>query len=365
MAKKRIAIIFGGKSAEHEVSIRSARNVLAALNKDKYEPVLIGIDKEGAWRSGSGSTALLETSDPRLLALNANSDREVTLARSGGAVSLVDAKGGGDLGSVDVVFPVLHGTNGEDGTVQGLLKLAGLPFVGPGVLGSAACMDKDVTKRLLRDHGVPVVPWITLRSGEPLSADRVAKELGFPCFVKPANAGSSVGVSKVDSPEALPDALNEAFRFDRKILIERGIKGRELECAVLGNRDPKASVPGEVIPTDSFYSYKAKYVDEKGALLEIPARLSDRDKKRIMEAAVKAFIAAECEGMARIDFFISESDELFVNEINTIPGFTDISMYPKLWEVSGLPYADLVDRLIDLAVERHEEESRLKTSYDF
>ncbi len=372
-------ILFGGKSAEHEVSIRSARNVLAALDPSKYEPVLVGIAKDGSWRSGDSSRALLESGDGSLRAL-VSDDAPVALVpapRNGGAASpggacgpaaLIDLESRSPVESVDVVFPVLHGTNGEDGTVQGLLRLADIPFVGPDVLGSAAAMDKDVAKKLLRDAGIPVAPWVTLRSPAPgkdleIPLRTIREELGYPCFVKPCNCGSSVGVSRVESEAGLAAAIHEAFRFDRKILVERGIKGRELECSVLGNRDPVASVPGEVIPKGSFYSYEAKYVDEDGAALEIPAKLSEADAARVRDMAVRAFTALECEGMARADFFLADSGELLVNELNTIPGFTSISMYPKLWEATGLPYAALVDRLIELAIERHAETRGLMTSY--
>jgi D-alanine-D-alanine ligase len=385
MEKKRIAILFGGRSAEHEVSIRSARNVLAALDRDKYEPILVGIAKDGSWRSGDSSRALLESGDGSLRALAAD-DAEVALLPSraadepgsGSAVArslspgqgavLMDLERRRPMDRVDVVFPVLHGTNGEDGTVQGMLKLAGIPFVGPGVLGSAACMDKDAAKRLLRDAGIPVAPWLTLRSPPPgraleIPVREIGRDLGYPCFVKPANCGSSVGVSKVHSEEELGSAIEEAFRFDRKVLVEKGIRGRELECSVLGNREPLASLPGEVIPRDDFYSYQAKYVDENGAALEIPAKLEKSDIARVQDMAVRAFLALECEGMARVDFFLADTGELLVNELNTIPGFTSISMYPKLWEASGIGYAELIDRLISLAIERHAEEERLRMSY--
>jgi D-alanine-D-alanine ligase len=371
MGKKRVMILFGGKSAEHEVSIRSARNVLAALDKDKYEPVLVGIAKDGSWRLGASSRALLSSTDSSLRALSAD-DAAVTLVPAvetgDSRAALIDLEKRQASEAIDVAFPVLHGTNGEDGTVQGLLKLAGIPFVGPGVLGSAACMDKDTTKRLLRDSGVPVAPWIVLRSPGPgkeliLPMAELRERIGFPCFVKPSNCGSSVGVSRVETEAGLSAAVEEAFRFDRKILIEKAIVGRELECSVLGNRDPIASLPGEVIPKGAFYSYQAKYVDEDGAALEIPAKLSAADTERIRALAVKAFIACECEGMARVDFFLDQDGEFIVNELNTIPGFTSISMYPKLWEATGMGYAELVDRLVSLAIERHEEEARLRMSY--
>jgi D-alanine-D-alanine ligase len=264
-----------------------------------------------------------------------------------------------------VAFPILHGPFGEDGTVQGLLKLADIPFVGAGVLGSAAGMDKDVMKRLLRDAGIPIGKFITLRGGPanaPSFAD-AAGELGAPFFVKPANMGSSVGVSKVYDEDGCRAALDEAFRFDSKVLIEENIPGREIECSVLGNDNPAASLPGEVRPSKEFYSYEAKYIDSNGAVLEIPAKLPPETVRRVQELAVKTFQTLECQGLSRVDFFLRDSGEVIVNEINTMPGFTKISMYPKLWEASGLGYRELIDRLIQLAIERFNAEKGLATSY--
>ncbi len=356
--KIRVGILFGGRSAEHEVSLRSAKNVYEALDKEKYEPILIGIDKRGKWLLENRSRFLLESG-------NANQEETgesvALVPQSDGAITNFERPSAGE--KIDVVFPVLHGTFGEDGTVQGLLKLANIPFVGAGVLGSAVGMDKDVAKRLLRDAGIPIAKFKVFRGNDEISFDAVSEGLGVPLFVKPANLGSSVGVHKARGEEEFRAAVKDAFRYDRKILVEEFIKGREIECSVLGNEEPIASLPGEVIPKHEFYSYEAKYIDEDGAALEIPAKLPEETIKRVQDLAARAFKALECEGMARVDFFLKENGDLFVNEINTIPGFTSISMYPKLWEASGVSYSELVDRLIMLAIERFKKESRLKTSY--
>jgi len=264
---------------------------------------------------------------------------------------------------IDAVFPILHGPFGEDGTIQGFLKLADIPFVGSGVLGSAAGMDKDVMKRLLRDAGIPIGKFLTFKNHEhsPSFAE-IEAVLGIPFFVKPANMGSSVGISKVNNESAYASALKDAFLYDTKILMEEFIPGREIECAVLGNEEPIASIPGEVIPSHDFYSYDAKYLDENGAALEIPAKLDDKTAKQIRELAVKVFQVLCCEGLSRVDFFLKKNGEIIVNEINTMPGFTKISMYPKMWEASGISYTELITRLIELAIARFEKERKLKTS---
>src|SRR3989338_5248040 len=356
--KIHVGILFGGKSAEHEVSLRSAKNVYDALDKEKYEPVLIGIDKRGKWLLEDRSRFLLESGN---VGQEEKGELVALVPQSDGAVTNLERPG--EREKIDVVFPVLHGTFGEDGTVQGLLKLANIPFVGAGVLGSAIGMDKDVMKRILRDAGIPIARFKTFREGDTLEFQEIARALGVPLFIKPANLGSSVGVHKARTEEEFRAAVRDAFIYDRKILVEEYIKGREIECSVLGNEEPIASLAGEVIPTHEFYSYDAKYLDENGAALEVPAKLSGEIMKQVQDMAVRAFKALECEGMARVDFFLKENGDLFVNEINTIPGFTSISMYPKLWEVSGISYRELVDRLIMLAIERFEKESRLKTSY--
>lgn len=364
MSKKiRVGILFGGKSAEHEVSLQSAKNVADAIDKNKYEVSLIGIDKSGRWLLPNQSQFLLNESNPKLIKLNNENEQSVTLIpQSGGELTnLTDVE---SRTSIDVVFPILHGPFGEDGTVQGLLKLANIPFVGASVLGSAIGMDKDVMKRLLRDAGIPVAKFLVFKKGGAVDFETVSKELGLPLFIKPANLGSSVGVSKVKNKEEFDKAITDAFQYDTKILIEETIVGREIECSVLGNQDPIASVPGEILPSHEFYSYEAKYIDENGAALKIPADISEKEKEQIQELAIKTFKTLECEGLGRVDFFLKESGELVVIEINTIPGFTKISMYPQLWEASGISYTELIDRLLQLAIERFDREQGLKTAFD-
>ncbi|ETW98952.1 MAG: D-alanine--D-alanine ligase [Candidatus Entotheonella factor] len=360
--KLRVGILFGGKSAEHEVSLQSAKNVIDALDQDKYEVVLIGIDKQGSWLLNDTSQFLLNSQNPQLIKLNQSNDSVTLVPQGGGALTHLTTNQADT--ALDVVFPILHGPYGEDGTVQGLLKLAGVPFVGSGILGAAVGMDKEMMKRLLRDADLPVGPFLVFRAHQvnPNFAD-VAGKLGLPLFVKPANLGSSVGVNKVTNEEEFRHAVADAFQYDRKILVEAFIEGREIECSVLGNDDPIASVPGEVIATHEFYSYEAKYIDENGAALEIPAKVSAETARAVQDLAVKVFTTLGCEGLARVDFFLCPDGELVVNEVNTMPGFTSISMYPRLWEESGIPYAELIDRLIRLAIERFEREQRLKTTY--
>lgn len=354
--------MFGGKSAEHEVSLRSAENVANAIDKNKYEVVLIGIDKTGKWLLGNSSIKLLDKTNPKLYKLNSsNSDSVALIPQGSGKISNltnIDSKA-----SIDVVFPILHGPFGEDGTVQGLLKLANVPFVGAGVLGSAIGMDKDAMKRLLRDAGVPIGKFIALKEGQQVNFNKTKNYLGLPLFVKPANMGSSVGVSKVRDKKEFEKAVEEAFKFDTKIIIEEFIEGREIECSVLGNESPVVSIPGEVVVKNNFYSYKTKYIDESGASIEIPAKISKKVVKDIQCLAVKTFKVLFCEGFARVDFFLKKNGKVYVNEINTIPGFTSISMYPKLWEASGISYTELINRLIQLALERFEKEKKLRTSY--
>lgn len=325
MKKKiKVGILFGGKSAEHEISLISAGNVIKALDTKKYQALLIKIPRTGSWPSSSD---LLK------------------------------------LSRVDVVFPILHGPLGEDGTVQGLLKLADLPFVGAGVLGSAIGMDKDVLKRLLRDAHIPIPKFLVFKDSEKtnISFAKVAKVLKTPFFVKPVNMGSSVGISKVHNAKEFSQAINHAFKFDSKIIIEENIIGREIECSVLGNEKPIASLPGEIIPTHEFYSYEAKYLDEKGAILKVPADLPKKLVSEIQKLSTHVFKTLECEGMARVDMFVTKKGKIIINELNTIPGFTKISMYPKLWAASGISYSALIDKLIQLAIERHRKETKLKT----
>jgi D-alanine-D-alanine ligase len=355
----KVGILFGGKSAEHEISLLSAKNVYEAIDRTKFEPVLIGIDKTGRWFLNDASQFLLNSGNPSLVKINPNGKSVALRPESDGMFS---AEGSGNF-DLDVVFPILHGPFGEDGTIQGFLKLADIPYVGPGVLGSAVGMDKDVMKRLFRDAGIPIGKFITIKSHEKIpSFAEIEAELGAPFFIKPANMGSSVGISKVHNEAELTAALKDAFLYDTKIIIEEFIQGREIECAVLGNEEPIASLPGEILTSHDFYSYDAKYIDEKGASLEIPAKLDEVTTKRIQSLAVKVFQILCCEGLSRVDFFLKINGDIIVNEINTMPGFTKISMYPKMWEASGIGYTELITRLIELAISRFEKERKLKTS---
>jgi D-alanine-D-alanine ligase len=363
--KIRVGLLFGGRSGEHEVSLTSAASVLQALDPAKYEVVPIGITREGRWLEGSAADrllpAVLENGKPVTASVAPVGPQLIALNSGPPAAREGEAK-------LDVIFPVLHGTFGEDGTVQGLLELAGIPYVGAGVLASAAGMDKDVMKRLFRDAGLPVVKWVLIRREEweqdPAPARQlIQKEIRYPLFVKPANLGSSVGISKVRKAGELSRAMHLAAQYDRKILVEKAVDAREIECSVLGNDHPEASLPGEVIPINEFYDYEAKYVKE-GSELIIPAQLTPRQTRRVRELAVRAFQAIDGAGMGRVDFLLDrKSGKIFVNEINTIPGFTPISMYPKLWEASGLRYAQLLDRLIELALERQREKARTQYTY--
>ncbi len=370
--KLRVGVLFGGRSGEHEVSLMSAAGILAAIDREKYEVVPIGITKTGRWLPPAKAHALLaaggvaqteQTAEvaPALPRMPGSDDAGAALLPADPhARALVTLDGGQpSVEPLDIVFPVLHGPYGEDGTVQGLLELAGIPYVGAGVLGSALGMDKAKMKEVLRYHGLPVASWITVRRWQwredRQAVLREAARFGFPCFVKPANLGSSVGVSKVHEPSELPAALAEAFRHDEKALVEEFIDAREIEVAVLGNHHPEASVPGEIIPCNEFYDYRAKYVDGRSELL-IPAPLPPEVTERVRRLAIEVFLALECAGFARVDFFVRRgTNEIMVNEINTIPGFTPISMFPKLWEASGLPYSQLIDRLLQLAIERWRE----------
>ena len=358
--KIRVGILFGGKSAEHEVSLQSAKNVADAIDKNKYDIVLIGIDKTGKWLLNNNSSEfLLNSHNPKLISLNKKNVLNVSLTpESKGFLSDNLNKNN----KIDVIFPILHGPLGEDGTVQGLLKLAGIPFIGSGVLGSAVGMDKDIMKRLLREAGIPVGKFLVFKDNEEISYKKVIKNLGLPMFIKPANLGSSVGISKVSNEIEFKNAIKKAFSYDRKILIEESIIGREIECAILGNDNPIASIPGEVIVNTDFYSYDTKYVDENGAIINIPAKLPKSTILKIQNLAVKTFKALSCEGLGRVDMFLKDNGEILINEINTIPGFTSVSMYPKLWEASGISYTKLIDTLIKLAIERFNKEQKLKTN---
>ncbi|HVN20622.1 MAG TPA: D-alanine--D-alanine ligase family protein [Dongiaceae bacterium] len=390
MQKLRVGVLFGGRSGEHEVSLLSAASVLNAIDKEKYEVVPIGITKDGRWLTAEHAENLLtgklvleprhlRAGDPKL------TEPAAVLAR-GEAVVVPPEPVHRETGlmpfqtdatpmrracdraiNVDVIFPVLHGTFGEDGTIQGLLELADIPYVGAGVLGSAAGMDKDIMKSLFLAAGLPIVKHVTILRREwekdQKRVERQVARLKYPVFVKPANLGSSVGISKAHNKKELGPAIEEAAKFDRKIVIEQGVggtkeKAREIECSVLGNDDPQASVPGEIVPIKEFYDYDAKYLDE-GSQLIIPAKLTKAETKKVQELAVKAFKAVDCSGLARVDFLMDpKTRKIYLNEINTMPGFTAISMYPKLWAASGLDYPDLIDRLIQLGIERHADKKK-------
>jgi D-alanine-D-alanine ligase len=331
----RVAVLLGGRSSEHDISLASARSVIDALDPQRYETVTVEIGRDGRWELGTGDNGSVAETLP-----------------------VPTSKVPATLGEVDVVFPVLHGPFGEDGTVQGMLELAGVPYVGAGVLGSALAMDKDVFKAVMRDRGIPVTRNITIRQGgEPRNP------FGFPAFVKPARLGSSVGISKVHDDDELAAAVALAFEHDEKVLVEEFVEGVEVECGVLGNELPEASLPGEIVSHGfdgaDWYDYSAKYA-EGGMDLIVPPRLDQETIERVQELAVRAFVAGECEGMARVDFFVRPDGEVLVNELNTIPGFTATSVYAALFEKSGVPYPELVDRLVQLALERHERRSRLR-----
>jgi D-alanine-D-alanine ligase len=360
----RVGVVFGGRSGEHEVSLASAASVLGTIDRARYEVVPMGIARDGRWLVGGDPLRALAAAAGLRLALPAARDGRRRRARPTALARRAPAGGlpAGVAGRLDVIFPLLHGPYGEDGTLQGLLELADVPYVGAGVLASAVGMDKATMKAVFRAHGLPVVAHLVVHRHEWATdaaaiARRAAAELGYPCFVKPSNLGSSVGISKVTAPSALATAVEAAFRHDRKILIERGVSGREIEVSVLGNDQPEASVPGEVLPGKEWYDYEAKYTEGLAKFL-IPAPLSAELAAEARRLAVAAFRAIDAAGLARVDFFLEGDERLWVNEINTIPGFTRTSAYPRLWEASGLPYSMLIDRLIALALERHAAKPR-------
>jgi len=368
MKKLRVAVLYGGRSGEHEVSLQSAASVINYLDRDRFEIVPVAIDKQGRWLlndisllEGKKSLPVFKDAPNVVLPPNpADSEDGSALIRLGES---------GEARGIDVVFPVMHGPLCEDGTIQGLLELADLPYVGCGVLASAIAMDKEMAKRVARDAGIPIVPYVSLKhevwkKEKQQFAKRIVEQLGYPVFVKPANLGSSVGVHKVKEPGGLDAALEDAFDYDRKVLVEAAVNAREIEVSVLENleagADPLVSIPGEIDPAHEFYSYEAKYLDEKGAALIIPAKLDPEETKRAQEIGRRVFSALECEGMARVDLFLDRtSGEFLFNELNTIPGFTSISMYPKLWEASGIGYRELLSKLVDLAISRHEKKKTL------
>jgi D-alanine-D-alanine ligase len=364
MTRMRVGVLYGGRSGEHEISLRSAATVIGALDPARFDIVPIAIGKDGRWRTGIESLRLLDEAQRDLKAIP-DHGIEVTTAPEPTRRALVPLGGGSPL-PLDVVFPVLHGTFGEDGTVQGLFELADVPYVGSGVLASAVGMDKAIMKSVFRDAGIPVCRWLVTRPAEESTdavAARVGGEIGYPCFVKPANLGSSVGISKVKSPATLAAAVADAASYDPKVVIEAGLDARELECAVLGNETPEVSGVGEIIPSHEFYDYADKYVDG-GATTLIPAPVSPEVAEEARLLAARTFRAVDASGMARVDFFLERgTDRLYVNEINTIPGFTATSMFPKLWEAGGRPLASVVERLIELAIERHRARAGRRLSF--
>jgi D-alanine-D-alanine ligase len=356
--KIRVALLYGGRSAEHSVSVVSARSVIEALDPERFEVVPIGITRGGAWLLPRTSPLELTAPEGGLPEVETEGGAEIALRPEQRAGALAVPVGTDEVGTIDVVLPILHGPYGEDGTVQGLFELADLPYVGAGVLASALAMDKSMTKVVLAEAGIGQAPYLVVRErqwqADPEAvASRVAEALRYPVFTKPARLGSSIGISKVKSPEELPGALAMAFAHDAKVLVEQGVVARELEVGVLGNQDPEASVVGEVVPGHEFYDFEAKYLDESSKLV-IPAPVASAVSERVRQAAIRAFQALDCEGFARVDFFYLDSTgEVLVNEVNTIPGFTPKSMFPLLWDATGVPYPELIARLVDLAVERH------------
>jgi D-alanine-D-alanine ligase len=366
-SKIRVGLLFGGRSGEHQVSLISAQGVLAAIDKDKYEVIPIGITPEGRWLTSGDVLQALQAGTPdeaQVAALLADPSQR-------GLLRLRDADPGVtrvQRTEIDVILPILHGPFGEDGTVQGLLELAGVPYAGAGVAASALGMDKVLFKDICQAHGLPIVPYRSYKrkawEQDPEGVAQAAEDsLGYPCFVKPANLGSSVGISKAHNREGLQAALKEAARYDRKLLVEQAINAREIEVSVLGNDNPLVSVPGEIIPCNEFYDYSAKYLDGESELL-IPAPLAPEQTAQVQALARQVYLAIDCAGMARVDMLLCrDTGTLYLNEVNTIPGFTPISMYPKLWEASGISYTELIDRLIQLGLERFEDKSRSETSY--
>jgi D-alanine-D-alanine ligase len=364
MARKNLAVIIGGKSPEHAISLRSGRSVIQALNKDKYNVYVIGIDKKGTWFLQDTHDFLDHEDDTNKIVLKP-SGTEVYLHTDGRRAFLTERKENRKITQLDAAFPVLHGAFGEDGVIQGIFRSVNLAFVGVDVLASAAGMDKDIAKRLWRDSGIPVADFVTLtpETRKKYTFHTVSAKLGLPLFVKPANAGSSVGVHKVLIAKDYEAALDDSFLYDRKILVEEAITGIEVEVAILGNENPKASVVGAIVPTEEFYSFEAKYISTTGAKLLIPAPVDAKTAKNIQKTAIKAFQCIGAEGLSRVDFFLREDGSIVLNEINTLPGFTSISMYPKLWEASGLPYSELLDRLIQLGIKRHQKMQQIKTTW--
>jgi len=355
--KMKVGIIMGGQSAEHEVSLQSGRSIFNAIDKSKYDISLIGISKSGNWFLLDQENYLANEDDPDNIRLATTSNQQIALIPFDGSHRIIHLEGGKISDGLDVAFCIVHGTFGEDGGAQGYFNMLNLPFVGPDILGAAVGMDKDTAKQILIHHGIAVADFVTYHRAtfdKSLLNQAVAK-LGFPMFVKPSSSGSSIGVKKANDVKELLIAIHFAFQYDQKVLVECFVDGREIECSVLGNDDAKASLPGEIIPTHEFYSYEAKYLDKEGAKLVIPAKMPEGMIPQLQDIAVRTYHALNCAGLARVDFFLTKDNQLIINEINTLPGFTSISMYPKLWEVTGLSYPDLIDELLSLAVQRQEQ----------
>jgi D-alanine-D-alanine ligase len=361
MSIKTAAIIYGGKSTEHEVSIRSARNIAKAIDSNQFNTVLIAISKSGKWflktqDELNQENVVVESNAQLVLIPGAIQDQVITIS---------DQK---SIGTIDVVFPIVHGTGGEDGSLQGLLKTMNIAFVGPGVIGSALCIDKEVTKRILNEAGIANSAFVTFLKSERhlVNFETTKAKLGVPMYIKPPNLGSSVGISKVTTEAEFYQAIDLALQFDRKVLIEQNIVGREIECAVMGNGDVNASPVGEVVTNQdshTFYDYSAKYTDSDGSITVIPAEIDPVTQDNIREIAIKTYQALCCEGMSRVDVFLTPNGDIYVNEVNTLPGFTDISMYPKLWGAAGISYSDVISKLLQLALDRHQEENDMKTTF--
>ncbi len=364
MSKIRVGLIYGGRSGEHEVSILSANSVISAIDRQKYDVIPIGITKEGRWLPGQSPAPLVESKELQVRLLSSSSVNEpiplISHQKQGEILS-------GILEKVDVIFPVMHGPFGEDGTIQGLLELADIPYVGGGVLASSVGMDKALMKAVFLQNGLPVGDYLVYlrkewRSNPERVLNEIEQRISYPCFIKPANLGSSVGISKAHQRNELKMSLDLAAEYDRKIVVEKMLNGKEVECGVLGNDEPKASIPGEIVPCTEFYDYEAKYILNDSKLI-IPAEISPELTRKVQDLAIHSFKAVDCAGLARVDFFVDEAkNEIYVNEINTIPGFTKISMYPKMWEATGISYTELIDRLLQLAVERYEDKKQNKIS---
>jgi D-alanine-D-alanine ligase len=363
--KTKVGLLYGGVSPEHDVSIDSAQNVFRAIDSEKYRIIPIRISSEGRWYIEDPETTMLHNSNP----VSPSPEKNALLSPMDNEAKILSGQWNFEDGvsrleplSLDVAFPMLHGNNGEDGRIQGLFQILGLPYVGANVLSSAACMDKEATKRLLRDAGHSIVPFRVLRENERLSFEEARSSLGTTLFVKPANSGSSVGTSKVEHKEEYDQAVTKALNYDSKVLVETAVTGREIECSVIGNEEPQTAVPGEIVVTSEFYTYSAKYTDPDAAHMEVPADLPNAVSNRVRTLATDAYSILGCEGMARVDFFLTPEDDLLINEVNTIPGFTERSMFPVMWEHTGLPLGDLVDTLIQLALDRYERNSHSKTT---